>query len=187
MRHAKAHLQKHQGFEARSLVDTPAAFPMPPSPPDSDSENLARRILLSNESPILVNNLASLRALNKEIRKRGGEEVPSSVFRANIVLDSTTPQAESSSYAEDRWSGLRIGGQHFKMLGSCRRCYMVCINQETGEKNEEPFVTLSKTRRFDGKVFFGTHMGHDVLSQTLSTRETQFPTIMVGDAVEVDT
>lgn len=38
---------------------------------------------------------------------------------------------------------------------------MVCIDQETGEKSKggEPFVTLSKTRRFEGKVFFGVHMG----------------------------
>jgi len=62
---------------------------------------------------------------------------------------------------------------------------MVCINQETAEKNEEPFVTLSKTRRFDGKVFFGTHMGHDPLPQD-GSREAQFPIIKVGDIVQVD-
>ena len=34
---------------------------------------------------------------------------------------------------------------------------MVCIDQRSGEKNQEPFVTLAKTRRFDGRVLFGVH------------------------------
>ena len=34
---------------------------------------------------------------------------------------------------------------------------MVCVDQGTAEKNEEPFVTLAKTRRREGKVFFGVH------------------------------
>ena len=180
-RHSKAHLQKHQGGVVGSITFCP-----PPSPPDSDSERPPHRILLSNESPILTINLASLRSLNKEIQRRGGKEVAASVFRANVVLDSQDSDSEISSYSEDAWSSLRIGEQSFKMLGSCRRCHMVCINQETGEKNEEPFVTLAKTRRFDGKVFFGTHMVHVPSCQTLATREMQFPTIAVGDPVQVD-
>ena len=34
---------------------------------------------------------------------------------------------------------------------------MVCIDQTSGEKNQEPFVTLAKTRRFEGRVLFGVH------------------------------
>ena len=34
---------------------------------------------------------------------------------------------------------------------------MVCVDQTTAERNEEPFVTLAKTRRFEGGVFFGVH------------------------------
>ncbi|KAI7775281.1 hypothetical protein LA080_007081 [Diaporthe eres] len=164
----------------------------PPSPPDSDVEqNNRRKILLSNESPILAINMASLRALNKEIVKNGGTEVPSAVFRANIVLDSpgSTNNNLKLAYTEDNWCKIRIGQQDFKMLGSCRRCHMVCINQDSAEKSQEPFVTLSKTRRFDGKVFFGTHMCHvPQQGQTLatSTRESQYPTVRGGDRVVVD-
>ncbi len=175
MRHSKAHLQKHQGVV------------LPPSPPDSDSEHTRQRILLSNESPILAISLASLRALNEEIRNRGGKEVSPAVFRANVVLDSASQESTSRlDYAEDNWSSLQIGVQKFRMLGSCRRCHMVCINQETGEKSQEPFVTLAKTRRFDGKVFFGTHMAHEPSSQPLATKDAQFATIMVGDPVRID-
>ncbi|KAJ4397124.1 hypothetical protein N0V93_001348 [Gnomoniopsis smithogilvyi] len=200
-RHSKAHLQKHQktyysnssnGVGCSLINDSlvTESSVTPPSPPDSDAEEKERRrILLSNESPILAINMASLRALNKEIIERGGTQVFAAVFRANIVLDSRDENMDLA-YAEDNWSSIRIGQLDFKMLGSCRRCHMVCINQETGEKGEEPFVTLSKTRRFDGKVFFGTHMclfqRQDSKVTTLSTRETQNPTVEIGDLVVVE-
>ncbi|KAI1461928.1 PLP-dependent transferase [Annulohypoxylon moriforme] len=185
MRHAKAHLQKHQKVSRRSQCKIPCQFPGMDTPPDSDSESERQRILLSNESPILAINLSSLEALNRQIIDQGGKAVPPEVFRANIVVGPSTAGSQSSPYSEDHWSSLRIGQQDFKMLGSCRRCHMICIDQETAEKGEEPFVTLSKTRRFDGKVFFGTHMCH-LPSPSPSTKEAQFPTITVGDKVLVD-
>jgi molybdenum cofactor sulfurtransferase len=158
MRHAKAHLQKHQHTRPVGARCTlPGSFPELNTPPDSDSEGEQARILLSNESPILAINLSSLEALNREITERGGKTVSAEVFRANIVIGSSTPEKESFAYSEDHWSTLRIGQHDFKMMGSCRRCHMVCIDQETALKREEPFTTLTKTRRFDGKVFFGTH------------------------------
>ncbi|KAK1752448.1 pyridoxal phosphate-dependent transferase [Echria macrotheca] len=176
MRHAKAHLQKHQLLAVRNRATIPGAFPGPPSPPDSDSE-IDRPILLSNESPILAISLASVDALNEEIRRNGAKEVSPAVFRANVVV-SGSPEP----YVEDGWTGLRIGRHNFRMLGACRRCHMVCINQETAEKSEEPFVSLSRTRRFEGKVFFGTHMCYCPEGGGIS-RDVQFPTIRVGDAV----
>lgn len=181
MRHAKAHLQKHQ---VANPVSMPGSFPAPPSPPDSDSEP-ERRILLSNESPILAITTASVNELNREIRRNGGADVSPAVFRANIIISDM--ESKQPPYVEDSWSGLQIGSLNFKALGACRRCHMVCINQETAEKSEEPFVTLSKTRRFDGKVFFGTHMcyapkGHGAVM----SKQVQFPTVRVGDAVRVE-
>lgn len=186
LRHAKAHLQKHQKPRKPPNLSLPGSYPAPPSPPDSDAESTQRRILLANESPILAINLSSLAALNKEINAKGGQAVSPDVFRANVVVGSKSSTSECAApYAEDNWSTLRIGQQHFKMLGSCRRCHMVSINQSTAEKNEEPFVTLSKTRRFDGKVFFGTHMCH-ILASDACGRERQYPTIKAGDTVEAD-
>ncbi|KAJ1331094.1 molybdenum cofactor sulfurtransferase [Microdochium nivale] len=184
MRHAKAHLQKHQ----RPAAVTGDQLVKPPhvrdgsgvvTPPDSDTEAEKPRILLSNESPILAISLASLDALNSEIMGsgRGGLPVSAEVFRANVVIgsrgrgrshqgvdqdgdgeESSTASKTLQPYDEDHWSTLAIGSQTFRMMGSCRRCHMVCINQDTGQKSEEPFITLTKTRKFDGKVFFGTHM-----------------------------
>ncbi|KAI0842812.1 PLP-dependent transferase [Hypoxylon sp. FL0890] len=184
MRHAKAHLQKHQKVNRRMQCKMPRQFPGIDTPPDSDSEPERRRILLSNESPILAINLSSVETLNRQITDQGGKAVSSEVFRANIVVGSSAAEPQSFAYSEDDWSTLRIGQQDFKMLGSCRRCHMICIDQETAERSEEPFVTLTKTRRFDGKVFFGTHMCH--IPAQNGTKEAQFPTIAVGDKVLID-
>ncbi|KAI1436724.1 molybdenum cofactor sulfurase [Xylaria sp. CBS 124048] len=187
LRYAKTHLQSHQ----RQLRLQSSIQSRPPgidTPPDSDSESEKRRILLSNESPILAINLSSLAALNQNITSSGGNPVSAETFRANIVIGSSRvsePSPETLAYSEDHWNRLKIGVHDFKMLGACRRCHMVCINQETADKSDEPFVTLAKTRRFDGKVFFGVHMCH-LPTVAPSTKEAQFPTISVGDRVMVD-
>lgn len=196
MRHSKAHLAKHQqsshhtsqhpsAQSSRPSKMLPGSFPGPLTPPDSDSEIQRRPILLSNESPILAINKASLDSLNLEISRAGGKPASAAVFRANIVLASSNPEGQKP-YAEDEWKTLRIGSHMFEMLGSCRRCHMICVDQETAEKSEEPFVTLAKTRRFESKIFFGTHMCY--LPKTGSSKESQYPTIRIGDVVvaEVD-
>ncbi|EEU48474.1 uncharacterized protein NECHADRAFT_90012 [Fusarium vanettenii 77-13-4] len=166
----------------------PGAFPDVPSPPDSDSEQKKpAKILLSNESPILMIHSSSVDELNREIMNRGGSPVEERAFRANIVLEHAPGTKAYTAFAEDDWGSVHIGRQNFKLLGACHRCQMVCIDQETGEKREEPFVTLAKTRRFDGKVYFGVHMRHDSFAQgDCTTKETQYPTIEVGDSVSVE-
>lgn len=184
LRHSKAHMQGHQ--RTRNTIDTdkhiPGSFPIPLTPPDSDNET-PRPILLSNESPILVINRVSIDTLNDDIKVKGGKPASASVFRANIVISSSEARKLQQPYSEDDWLRMRIGQQDFQMLGSCRRCHMICVDQDTAIRDEEPFVTLAKTRRFDGKVFFGSHMCHIPSSQ--QTKERQFPTIRVGDIVSV--
>ncbi|CAK7263734.1 hypothetical protein SEPCBS57363_000720 [Sporothrix epigloea] len=226
MRHAKAHLQKYQRHAAVDATDLPSPpdsdserassqaatasgkssqagdtdvnSGMEDGIRDSAASRQRRRILLSNESPILAIHMASLRELSEAVRREKGYNHPDivpSVFRANVVLDHPKGQhgLPQQPYAEDGWSRLHIGQQPFKMLGACRRCHMVCINQETADKSNEPFVTLTKTRRFDGKVFFGTHMAHDPdgADATEDCRDAhsldrQFPTIIVGESVRVE-
>ncbi|KAK2628232.1 hypothetical protein QTJ16_002878 [Diplocarpon rosae] len=182
-RHATTHLQNHQKPESKSSeIVQIAGIEAPLTSPDSDAEVEKRPILLSNVSPILAINRASLDALNVEIARSGGKPASASVFRANIVL-APLHAADQEAYGEDHWTSLEIGQQKFRMLGSCRRCHMICIDQETAQKNEEPFITLAKTRRFESKIFFGSHMYH-VPSKSI-TKESQYPTIRVGDSVVV--
>ena len=54
---------------------------------------------------------------------------------------------------------------------------MVCIDQQTAQKDQEPFVTLAKTRRRQGKVYFGVHTA-------LATKHlAQGARLRVGDRV----
>ncbi|KAJ6445804.1 molybdenum cofactor sulfurase [Purpureocillium lavendulum] len=181
-RTTKARMQKHQ--RPNKIRQLPGAFPDIPSPPDSDSEQQENgKILLANESPMLLVHSSSVDALNEEIVGRGGESVPDATFRPNVVVENLPGQPGEPAYAEDSWSGVRIGDQDFKFLGACRRCHMVCVDQATAERREEPFSTLAKTRRFDGKVYFGAHMRHDAANR--HGVAGQVPTIEVGDSVTV--
>jgi molybdenum cofactor sulfurtransferase len=149
--------------------------------PLDQQTGVPRPILLSNESPILTINRSSLNRLNEQIKSKGGKAAHPAVFRANIVLaeDSQLPPGHEQPWAEDEWESMQVGGSSGPMLeflGGCRRCQMVCVDQQSAEKNEEPFVTLAKTRRFGGRVLFGVHTA-------LRDRQSTGRTICVGDEV----
>ncbi|KAL8823107.1 MAG: hypothetical protein Q9191_006168 [Dirinaria sp. TL-2023a] len=195
-RHSKAHLQPHQISHLPS-----GEKPAQPTPTTTTTavSNLERPILLSNESPILTITRSSLDALNTDIARRNptAKIAHHSVFRANIVLAQDSAAAPQQPYVEDTWRYMHIfpqqgthGGRTtttttttatttLEMLGSCRRCQMVCVDQTTAEKNEEPFATLAKTRRIRGKVWFGVHGGLARQGRDAGGSET----IMVGDRV----
>ncbi|KAK5681503.1 hypothetical protein LTS10_006035 [Elasticomyces elasticus] len=159
-RHSKAHLAQPRTSATRT------------GPP----------ILLSNESPILTISRSSLNRLNEQIKGKGGKAAHPSVFRANIVLAESTslPSGQEQPWAEDEWESMRVGGETgavLEFLGGCRRCQMVCIDQISGEKNQEPFVTLAKTRRAEGRVLFGVHTA-------LVETKGAAPMIRAGDVVE---
>lgn len=191
-RYCTASLQPHQKaasskndervYSASTTGSTDASrFPATPRP-----------ILLANESPILTISRSSLNQLNQDIQANcPGKTVEASAFRANILVSegATSVQGTQQPYVEDAWRNMhvisRTGHTHisplampkvtsFELLGACRRCQMVCVDQHTGERGQEPYVTLAKTRRFRGKVFFGVHTA---LSGTTGAR------IAVGDQV----
>ncbi|OZJ05466.1 hypothetical protein BZG36_01662 [Bifiguratus adelaidae] len=134
-------------------------------------------ISLSNESPFLLVSAASADDVQTKIDEFSDtrEQVNVTSFRGNIVIGGQALTA----FEEDQWKRISIGSQQFELLGPCRRCHMVCINQETAEKTKEPFVTLALYRRIQGQVLFGQHMVH---VPSLS----QFPyTLRIGDPVVV--
>jgi molybdenum cofactor sulfurtransferase len=178
-RHSKPHLQKYQ---KAGNMHIPGAFPV--ARPQALESPVSKPILLSNESPILTISRSSLNRLNELIKADGGKAAQAEVFRANIVVAENLeyPPGAEQPYAEDHWRFLQIGQQYFEMLGPCRRCQMVCVDQQTAEKDQEPFVTLSKTRRFDGRVYFGEHTSH-IPMEDPSNPLAQYPTITVGDSV----
>ncbi|KAH0526101.1 hypothetical protein TsFJ059_009474 [Trichoderma semiorbis] len=135
--------QKHQRTE-KAQSGQPSPFPGVPSPPDSDSEQQQSqpgKILLSNESPILMISTSSVEMLNKTIMETGESAVDESVFRANIVVEASPGHHGHPAYSEDMWRRISIGNHSFKLLGACQRCQMVgdavVVDEEQGEEEEE--------------------------------------------------
>ncbi|KAK5318126.1 hypothetical protein LTR93_008171 [Exophiala xenobiotica] len=150
---------------------------------------LGRSIALANESPILLVSRSSVNRLNEQIKHNGGvgKAVAADSFRGNIVIAEQVDGGQSECpYAEDNWTSLQIGedpANTFDVLGPCQRCQMVCVDQKSAQRRQEPFSTLAKTRRREGRVWFGMHMclkSMDALEVSLDSQRIK---IRVGDRV----
>lgn len=167
----------------------PVRLAKPRVPHDALSRSLVaseRSIMLSNESPILLVSRSSVNRLNEQIKHNGsvGKAVAADSFRGNIVVaEELCGGLAETPYDEDDWHSLGIGSDaenQFEVMGPCQRCQMVCVDQKSAQRRQEPFSTLAKTRRRDGKVYFGIHM---CLAQAASDHSRRF--VRVGDQVRV--
>lgn len=121
---------------------------------------------------VTVASQSSLDDLNDRILERGGEPVPVSRFRPNIVVDGW-----AEPFTEDRVRRMRVGGVELGYAKRDIRCVVTLVDQDTGGRGgPEPIRTLATYRRDpdDGGVSFA--MKANVV--------TGGP-IAVGDAVEV--
>lgn len=150
------------------------------------AKETGRSIALANESPILLISRSSVNRLNEKIKESGGvgKAIAAASFRGNIVVaEDFGPVQRETPYAEDNWESIRIGNDsenRFEVLGPCQRCQMVCVDQKNAERRQEPFSTLSKTRRSHGRVWFGMHM---CLTSRTSQESATPVYIRVGDRV----
>lgn len=88
-----------------------------------------------------------------------GLKAQAASFRANFLVSPCDGGAEAA-FAEDRFSRVTLGDEHvFGVLGECRRCQMVCVDQCTGEVKPQTLKTLAKHRRNGrGRIIFGSHL-----------------------------
>ncbi|GJR66145.1 molybdenum cofactor sulfurase isoform X1 [Tanacetum coccineum] len=117
------------------------------------------RLNFVNEAQILLVSEESVYDLNHRLNSVKTEgpigllptEVDAMRFRPNLVISGGVP------YAEDNWSGLKIGSNHFMSLGGCNRCQMINMNYQAGEvqRSNQPLATLAAYRRAKGKILFG--------------------------------
>ncbi|XP_006526274.1 molybdenum cofactor sulfurase isoform X1 [Mus musculus] len=118
---------------------------------------------LVNEAQYLLVNTSSILELQRQLNasdEHGKEESFSmkdliSRFRANIITKG------ARAFEEEKWDEISIGSLHFQVLGPCHRCQMICINQQTGQRNQDVFQTLSESR--GRKVNFGVYLMHSYL------------------------
>lgn len=105
----------------------------------------------SDGFPFLLVAENSLAVLNREM----GLDLPMERFRPNLVISGCP------GYEEDTWREIRIGEIDFRLPKPCSRCAVPTIDLETGETGKEPLVTLSRTRKWQNKVYFGQNALHD--------------------------
>ncbi|XP_046942823.1 molybdenum cofactor sulfurase [Lynx rufus] len=118
---------------------------------------------LVNEAQYLLINRPSVLELQQQLNAsdaNGKEELfPMkeliSRFRANIITSGT------SAFEEETWDEISVGSLRFQVLGPCHRCQMICINQQTGQRNQNVFQKLSESRA--RKVNFGVYLMHTSL------------------------
>ncbi|MFC7385226.1 MOSC domain-containing protein [Sphaerisporangium rhizosphaerae] len=116
-------------------------------------------MVLQDDGPLLLTSLASLRSLDDWIAQDAverGEEPPAALpmhrFRPNVVVDGGEP------FAEDSWTRVRIGEVGYRFAEHCDRCVLTTIDTRTLTPGSEPVRTLSRHRKWDGRVFFGVRL-----------------------------
>ncbi|XP_059102460.1 molybdenum cofactor sulfurase isoform X3 [Peromyscus eremicus] len=120
----------------------------------------AATLSLVNEAQYLLVNTSSVLELQQRLNasdEHGKEESFSvkdlvSRFRANIITKGARP------FEEEEWDEVSVGSLHFQVLGPCHRCQMICIDQQTGQRNQDVFQKLSESR--GRKVNFGVYLMH---------------------------
>ncbi|KIX97788.1 uncharacterized protein Z520_06566 [Fonsecaea multimorphosa CBS 102226] len=150
---------------------------------------VGKSIALSNESPILLVSRSSVNRLNEQIKQNGGvgRAVTADSFRGNVVMAEELEGGQMETpYIEDEWTGVQIGdnpANAFEVLGPCQRCQMVCVDQNSAQRRQEPFSTLAKTRRREGRVWFGMHMCLKPGGMTEDLSRWPSVSIKVGDRI----
>lgn len=97
--------------DSTATATTRRQFEPRPGSKDKNGGGGGPGILLSNESPILIVNMNSVDALNRQIGHTDGKKSSVDVFRANIVLRDTM----GKPYAEDAWHRIKIGSEYFEV------------------------------------------------------------------------
>jgi len=98
--------------------------------------------------PFLITGEESLKDLNNRLTA----PLPMNRFRPNLVFSG------GNSFDEDIWKKVRIGDIEFRVAKPCARCSVTTVNQDSGERGEEPLKTLAQFRINNGEVLFGQNM-----------------------------
>ena len=98
-------------------------------------------VSFADAHPFLLISEASLADLNDRLAEKSEDALPMDRFRPNIVLDCEEP------WAEDRWTGLEIGGMRFDFVQPCPRCIMTSQDQQTGSREgANPIPAMGRIR-----------------------------------------
>lgn len=135
------------------------------------SEAVPDLVSFADEYPLLCLSEASLADLNARMAQRGEPALTINRFRPNVVINGC------DAYAEDSWTGVRIGAATFRTGGPCARCIITTTDQFTTARGKEPLRTLAAYRRDPAKPS-AINFGQNLVNQDKSGF------LRVGDFVE---
>ncbi|MFD2582267.1 MOSC domain-containing protein [Pedobacter vanadiisoli] len=100
--------------------------------------------------PCLIIGQSSLDGLNEKLLA----PILMDRFRPNFVFTGGEP------HIEDSFKAFYIGGILFSAVKPCARCVLTTIDQQTGQKGQEPLRTLASYRTAGKKIMFGQNLLH---------------------------
>ncbi|MFE3114062.1 MOSC domain-containing protein [Kitasatospora indigofera] len=150
-------------------------------PVDPDWAGPGETVSMADGFPLLLTATASLTRLNELIAAEnpedGGQRLPMTRFRPNLVVDGT------EAWEEDTWRRIRIGELTFKVVKPCGRCVVTTTDQETGVRTgKEPLRTLARHNRLLQKASFGQNL---IPERPEGVRGDVLGTLRLGDPVTV--
>ncbi|TCC90103.1 MOSC domain-containing protein [Pedobacter frigiditerrae] len=110
----------------------------------------AETVGFADAYPSLIIGQSSLDLLNTKLAHQIGMDR----FRPNLVFTG------GEAHLEDDITEFSIGEVQFYSAKPCSRCIMITVDQQTGEKSQEPLKTLSTYRNFGQKILFGHNIMH---------------------------
>ncbi|KAI6205691.1 Molybdenum cofactor sulfurase [Aphelenchoides besseyi] len=137
----------------------------------------------SNQAEYLLVTTASIRFLAE--RTGLTEETVERRFRANLVIETEN----GVPFEEDDYERICIGSVLFTVTGKCTRCQMICVDQETGDKDPNLLLSLRDLR--SGKVTtikiaFSTTLFQMTFGVYLSRTGESKAEVVVGSFVHVE-
>jgi uncharacterized protein YcbX len=126
-------------------------------------------VSLADGYPFMLLGEGSLADLNSRLKT----PLPMDRFRPNFVLKGAGP------FEEDTWKRISIGGRVFHVVKPCARCKITMVDQQTGERGQEPLPTLASYRTQKIGTKQGAMFGQNLIAETAGGF------ISVGDTVEV--
>jgi len=114
----------------------------------SSKLNTVLNVSLADGYPYLLIGSESLNFLNEKLE----EKITMARFRPNIVISS------SVAHEEDSFGNFQIGNVKFQNAKPCGRCIMINNDPKNGIVKKEPLKTLSKYRKVENSILFGTNV-----------------------------
>ncbi|KAJ2503451.1 hypothetical protein GGH96_000241 [Coemansia sp. RSA 1972] len=137
------------------LLESGANSPHNSCYPDKSFANKAQILMVTQESSRQVEQWIAEDSAPGDTASR--IRVGPMQYRPNIIVRSLGT-GMIRPFEELQWTSVRVDGSTFAVTGPCRRCQMISIDQESAKKLKEPYATLARRMRVDGKVVFGIYL-----------------------------